>query len=179
MDDEHEQRFWVVKDLGNVTAASECTFSYDFRTKEEFDMSALTDIPFQILFTGPDKGVHLRVSTATIKVTESRAEAEAHANASVVGAHAAKAAAKLAKEGNYEQAQLETRAAQRFLQRAGADDELEGFTSKVEAMDAVLRNERQTELAAVEAPPAAVQKKAQARKAKRGDEAAEAISKLL
>lgn len=48
MDDENEQRFWVVKDLGNVTTTSTCTFSYDFRPKEEFDMSSLTEIPFQV-----------------------------------------------------------------------------------------------------------------------------------
>ena len=117
MDDENEQRFWVVKDLGNVTTASACTFSYDFRPKEECDMSTMTEVPFQvyicsysfkttqvqILFTKPNGAIHLRVSTATVSLTDNRDEAEKNANVSILGAHAAKAAAKLAKAGDYEQ----------------------------------------------------------------------------
>ncbi|KAH3762933.1 circularly permutated Ras protein 1 [Pelomyxa schiedti] len=183
MDDEKEQRFWVVKDLGNVTTVSECTFSYAFRTKEEFDMTGLTDIPFQVqlLFTRPDGAIHLRVSTATIQVTENRDEAEAAANAKVIGAHAARAAARLAKGGNYEQAQLEARAAQRFMARVGADDDvMESFSNKVEQMDAVLRDERAAEKAPSSsfASEGLVAQK-QIRKAKRNDAAAAAISKLL
>jgi hypothetical protein len=39
----------VVKDLGNVTTASECSFAYSFRPKEEIgDLKDLKEIPFQV-----------------------------------------------------------------------------------------------------------------------------------
>eukprot|EP01105_Mastigella_eilhardi_P008993 TRINITY_DN2149_c0_g1_i3.p1 TRINITY_DN2149_c0_g1~~TRINITY_DN2149_c0_g1_i3.p1 ORF type:complete len:939 (-),score=238.17 TRINITY_DN2149_c0_g1_i3:129-2897(-) len=183
MDDETEQRFWVVKDLGNVTTVSECTFSYAFRTKEEFDMSNLAEIPFQvqILFTRPDGAIHLRVSTATVKVTENREEAEAAADAHMIGTHAARAAAKFAKQGNYEQAQLATRAAARLMTRVGAgEEEVTTFASKVEEMDAVLRTERKQEGEKEEGAAAVPANVTNAlRKAKRNDAAAAAISKML
>jgi hypothetical protein len=171
-DDEQLQRFWVVKDLGNVTAASECTFSYNFRSKEECDLSALREIPFQVqlLFTRPDNSIYLRVATATVSVTEDRLEAEKQANATVVGAHAAQHAARLAKEGKYEQAQLEARAAARFLERAGVEQtKLDTFKSQVDQMDGVLRQERKKEK---ESDVSSAKK----RKAARGDEAAVVIS---
>lgn len=189
MDDENEQRFWVVKDLGNVTTASACTFSYDFRPKEECDMSTMTEVPFQvqILFTKPNGAIHLRVSTATVSLTDNRDEAEKNANVSILGAHAAKAAAKLAKAGDYEQAQLATRAAQKLLQRAGADEEeLFNFGTQVEVMDKVLRTERikdeaSSSASSTSAPGANVKvdKKQKARQQNRDDEAAAAISNLL
>ena len=170
MDDEQEQRFWVVKDLGNVTAQSECTVSYAFRPKEEVDLSGVREIPFQVqlLYTRPDGSVRLRVATATIALTDDRAEAEKKADVAIIGAHAAQHAARLAKAGDYESAQLEARAAQRFLQRNAADNSaaLEVFSEQMENMDGVLRSERKKE-----PMPANMRNKS------RDDEAAAAISK--
>lgn len=59
----------------------------------------------------------LRVATASIALTEDRTEAEKGANLTVIGTHAAQRAAKYAKEGEFERAQMETRAAQRFMMR--------------------------------------------------------------
>jgi hypothetical protein len=59
----------------------------------------------------------LRVATTSIKLTEDRTVAEQGANIAVIGTHAAQRAAKYAKDGDFERAQMETRAAQRFMNR--------------------------------------------------------------
>eukprot|EP00727_Mastigamoeba_balamuthi_P005505 m51a1_g1574 hypothetical protein (906) ;mRNA; f:87526-90624 len=171
--DEHEQRFWVVKDLGNVTPVSECTFSYTFRPKEEVDASGLREIPFQVqlLYTRPDGATLLRVATTSVPVTEDRSEAEKSVDITVVGHHAAQRAAKLAKEGNYDEAQLEARAAQKFMARVGVEEkQLVSFAEQVDQMDCVMREERKKD-------KAGGAKKAE-RKAQRTDESAVAISKM-
>lgn len=37
------------KDLGNVTADTECTFSYAFRPKTQIDLSDINEVPFQVI----------------------------------------------------------------------------------------------------------------------------------
>jgi hypothetical protein len=173
-DDEAEQRFWIVKDLGNITAASECSFSYSFRPKEEVDLSGVTEVPFQVqlLFTKPDGAIYLRVATATIALTDDRAQAEKQADVAIVGAAAVQKAAKLAKAGDYEAAQLEARAAQRFLNRAGVEGEAAAaWTAQVDSMDSVLRAERKKE----QTGDAVADERE--RLTRRDDEAAAAISK--
>jgi len=176
MDDENDERFWLVRDLGNVTAASECSFRYAFRPRQEADLTGLTSVPFQVqlLYTRPDGAVYLRVASAAVALTSDRQQAEAKADVAVVGNHAAQRAAKLAKKGDYEAAQMESRAAQRFLQRQGDTESLEVFSKQVETLDSVLRDERQKEASAPAAPAAGA---AQARVNRRGDVAAQAISK--
>jgi hypothetical protein len=172
-DDEAEQRFWVVRDIGNITTASEVVIGYAFRPKEEIDMSGVAAVPFQvqIVYTRPDGAQMLRVATATIELTQDRAQAEKAANLGVVGAAALQHAAKLAKAGDYEAAQLETRSAQRFLQRNVCDvAKLEQFAEVTDTMDGAIREEREREEGT--APAAAA-----SRQAKRGDKAAVAISK--
>jgi hypothetical protein len=174
-DDEADQRFWLVRDLGSVSATSEATFSYAFRPKEEAgDLSGLTSIPFQVqlLYTRPDGATFLRVSTDTIAVTQDRAEAERQADAQVVGAHVAQRAARLAKQGRYEEAQLETRSAQRFLGRVGGNTMAEQFSSQVSELDDALRAEREQELTSGGAPQSERE-----RQSNRGDAAAAVISK--
>ena len=147
MDDEGENRNWVVKDLGNVTRGKELTFSYAFRPKDQCDLSGIEQIPFQVqvLFTRPNGMRCLRVATARVAVTDDRAQAEQHADIGVIGTHAAQRAAKFAKAGDYEKAQLETRAAQRFIMRNADVDRVSLFSNHVEQIDQVLRAERQRE----------------------------------
>lgn len=59
----------------------------------------------------------VRVASASIKLTEDRADAEKQADIAVIGTHAAQRAAKYARDGDYERAQMETRAAKRFMER--------------------------------------------------------------
>jgi len=173
--DETEQRLWLVKDLGNVSARSECTFGYGFRPAEEVDLKDVHSVPFQVqlLYTRKDGGVYLRVATASVALTEDRAEAERKADIAVVRANALRQAARAAKEGDYERAQLETRAAARFLMRNAVETETAAFAAQVDGMDAVLRAERAREQAGT---TVADQRERQAR---RDDETATAIYKLL
>jgi len=141
---------YLVKDLGNITADSECTFSYGFRPKSQVDLGDLTDIPFQVqlLFSKLNGMQCLRVATTSITVTEDRNVAEQNANLTVIGTYAAHKAARYAKEGDYEKAQLETRAAQRFLNR-NADEKLapavKAWAKNVDKFDGELRSERERE----------------------------------
>eukprot|EP01113_Clastostelium_recurvatum_P000455 TRINITY_DN101_c0_g1_i2.p1 TRINITY_DN101_c0_g1~~TRINITY_DN101_c0_g1_i2.p1 ORF type:complete len:985 (+),score=334.30 TRINITY_DN101_c0_g1_i2:83-3037(+) len=159
VEDEFESdRNMLVRDLGNITVESECTFSYGFRPKSQVDVSEINEIPFQVqlVYTKLDGMKCLRVASAVIRATEDRKEAEEQANLSVIGTHAVQRAAKYAKEGSYEKAQMETRAAQRLMQRktesADTKDEdrkaVATWVSNVEQMDSVLRTERMTEQSA-------------------------------
>lgn len=176
MADEKENRNWIVKDLGNVTAESECSFQYAFRPKSECDLTGITEIPFQVqlLYTRPNGMQCLRVASAAVGVTEDRQKAEEYADVEVIGAHAVNRAARYAKDGDYEAAQLEARAAQRFMKRNKVEQEnLQVWSEQVENMDKVLRDERSKEKK-LDAKGGDVNK---LRKQMRDDEASTAISK--
>jgi len=144
--DEKENRNWLVKDLGNITAESECSFGYGFRPKSECDLSSVNEIPFQVqlLYTRPNGMQCLRVATTCVKVTDDRKKAEENADVKVIGTHAVNRAARYAKDGDYEAAQLEARAAQRFMIRNVKEEieDISNWNEKVESMDKVLRIER-------------------------------------
>jgi hypothetical protein len=91
----------------------------------------------------------------------------------IIGAHAAAHAARLAKEGNYEEAQLEARAAQRFIQRRGDREKEQQFNMHLESMDEVIREQRKKESAV----PEGVKEKD--RRQARNDETAAVISKAM
>jgi len=180
--DEKENRNWIVKDLGNVTAESECSFSYGFRPKSEWDLTGIDSIPFQVqlLFTRPNGMQCLRVATAVVKVTDDRAQAEKSADINVISTHMAKRAAKLAKDGDYEAAQLEARAAQRFMVRNRVGDEsLNDFVEQVESVDVLLRKQKgkeQTSEIQLQQPQQ-LQQSSISRQLERDDEISTAISK--
>ena len=143
--DDEEDRNWLVRDLGNVTDDTTSSFSYTFRPKDEVDLSALKEVPFQVqmLYTRPNGMQCLRVTSATLAVTDNRAEAEAQANISVISGHAQARAAKYAKAGCYEEAQLENRAALRFMKRKGVkEDKMNEWSQQANDMDRVLINEK-------------------------------------
>jgi len=174
MADEKENRNWVVKDLGNITAETECSFSYAFRSKAECDLTGLSQIPFQVqlLYTRPNGKRYLRVATTSVLVTEDRKEAEQSADVKVIGTHAANRAAKFAKDGDYEAAQLETRAAQRFMIRNNVEAEsINQWSEQVDSMDKVLRAERGKE------KKKGMKSDQKTRQNQRDDDASTAISK--
>jgi len=172
MADEKENRNWMVKDFGNITAQTECTFSYGFRPKSECDLSGVKEIPFQVhlLYTRPNGMQCLRVASTVVPVTEDRQQAEENADAEVIGTHAANRAAKYAKEGDYESAQLETRSAQRFMLRNNVEN-ISDWNEQVESMDKVLREEKQKE------KDIGAKQDTKLRKKMRNDEVSTAISK--
>jgi len=143
--DFNENRSWIVKDLGNVTADSELTVSYQFRSRDQYDLSNVSKVPFQVqlMYFKPNGERVLRISTDEILLTEDRIAAERHADMSVIGTYAAQRAAQLAKDGDYEQAALEARAAQRFMMRNGVDSsKIAAWSSTVNSVDSAIRHER-------------------------------------
>ena len=145
MDDEKENRNWIVKDLGNVRADTELSFQYTFRSKEECDLSDINEIPFQVqlMYTKSNGAQCIRIASATISVTDDRSVAEKNANLDVIGTHAAQRAAHFARGGDYERAQMETRSAQRFMVRNGVKQEkISIWSQQVNGVDNAVRNER-------------------------------------
>lgn len=184
MDDENENRNWVLKDLGNVTRGTELTFSYGFRPKDQCDLTGVSEIPFQVqlLYTRPNGMRCLRVATAKVAITEDRMEAERGADVEVVATHAAQRAARLAKAGDYETAQLEARSAQRFMLRNHADkSKVSAWSANVDTIDDVARHavkEEQEECLSSESDGvASFFSKKKKRAVARNDVAATAISK--
>ena len=169
MDDEQDNRYWVVRDMGNVNADTELTISYGFRPKDQYDLTNIDKIPFQVqlMYSKPSGARYLRIATAMVEATDNREQAEKLADIRVIGTHAALRAAKFAKEGNYEKAQMEARSAQRFMSRnAMPPEQLNRWTAQVSQFDDVVRNERKNE-----------GKKVKSKKSIRSDQAVEAISK--
>ncbi len=142
-DDELERRNWLVRDLGTVHSQDEVTCSYGFRPKEQSDMTGITHVPFQvqILHRRADGTMILRVATAQIELTVDRLEAEKGADVKVVATHAVQKAAQKAKNGDFQEAQLQMRSAQRFLARAGDEEVLNKWSHNMEAMDNVLNTD--------------------------------------
>ncbi len=124
----------------------------------------------------------MRVATAEIELTSDRVEAEKGADVRVVATHAVQRAAAKAKKGDFKEAQLQMRAAQRFVARTGDDAQLDAWSSNVAAMDDVLNSDG-TEAAA--APPAPnnnndnnEKKSYKPRSKKKNDNTATKISKM-
>jgi small GTP-binding protein len=147
MDDEAENRNWLVKDLGTVTRDAQCTFRYAFRPVDQIDLSGVSSVPFQLqlLYTRRDGSVRMRLATARLDTTTSRDEAERDANVAVVATVVAQQAAKLARRGSFSKAQMETRAAQRFLHRNGIyDEKIDAWSEQVSALDNAVAAQRRT-----------------------------------
>jgi len=145
MDDEKENRNWIVRDMGNVNSDTELTVSYGFRPKEQYDLTNINSVPFQIqlMYSKPNGTRVLRISTVMLNLTDNRQQAEKLADVTVIGTHAALRAAKLAKEGDYQSAQLEARSAQRFMVRNSvAPEKVANWSANVEEFDNVVRNEQ-------------------------------------
>lgn len=148
-DEEDPTRNWLVRDIGNVTASTAASFSYGFRPRDVIDLSSYTEIPFQVQVTynKPDGSKYMRCVTQTIPLTNERAEAERLADVKAIGTYAAQRAARYARDGNYEQCLMESRAANRFLMRNAVEEkDLASWQSNVESMDRVIRDSRQREV---------------------------------
>jgi len=150
-DEADPTRNWLVKDIGNVTASTEASFSYGCRPKDVCDMTGLERVPFQVQVTynKPDGSKFMRVVTEQITLTDKKERAEQSADVKMIGTYAAQRAARYAALGNYEQAQMETRAANRFLQRCGGaklrSEEMNEWQKNVNQMDKVLQEARKQE----------------------------------
>eukprot|EP01108_Squamamoeba_japonica_P006796 TRINITY_DN556_c0_g1_i3.p3 TRINITY_DN556_c0_g1~~TRINITY_DN556_c0_g1_i3.p3 ORF type:complete len:189 (-),score=131.44 TRINITY_DN556_c0_g1_i3:53-619(-) len=169
MDDELTNRNWIVKDLGTVTCDNNVSFRYGFRRDER--VRPRVPLQVQLLYTARDGAVKLRVATATIEVTEDRSEAERDANVAVVATHAAQAAARLARRGSFSKAQMETRAAQRFVQRNESDEsKVTRWTKQVSALDGAMKSKKKSRKSAAAGGVVLAQKSSMAAQEEMADE---------
>ena len=175
--DDEENRNWLVKDIGNVVMGKELSFAYRFRPKSEIDMSGMNHVPFQVqlLHTRPDGMKYVRVATSLISLTNDKKEAEKGVNVAMMANHSIQRAAKLAKAGDYELAQEETKNVQRILKKGKESAQNSSFLRKVEQLDQVINSEEQFN--DEDGDEAFARKKA--RRANRGDKDAYTISSLM
>lgn len=98
----------AIRDIGNATNESDTTFQFWLRSKKEIpsQFSSLPNVPFQvqIKYTKMDGMKCLRVVTVMRNITKDRQIAEKNLNVSVIGLNSVQQAAKMALQGNYEQA---------------------------------------------------------------------------
>ena len=107
------ERTLLTKDIGNVTEESEITFEYRLKLKEDldqiedFDIKKLSTIPFQTIieYTKLDGMKCIRILTQVQKVTDKIDEAKKNTKIDVLAVNAAQQVSKLAKKGNFREAQ--------------------------------------------------------------------------
>jgi hypothetical protein len=106
--------FSLYQDCGVVHAGGQpATFGFAFRARGEFDLSGLSQLPFQtqVLFTRADGSVAVRVVTAALPLSDTGAMMDAAA----VAKGAAEQVAGLCKQGKAEEARRHVVSAQATL----------------------------------------------------------------
>jgi len=106
------------KDIGNVTQNSELTFEYKIkRVKElllmdDLDLKTLKNFPFQaqIYYKTREGSDCVRVISSCIEMGNDRKVIEEKANFEILGLNAIKQTSKLAKKGDYLEAQINAKA---------------------------------------------------------------------
>lgn len=123
MENECQNRNFIIKDLGNVTSDSELPLSYGFRSRPGRDFTKYESVPFQVqlLYTRPDGTRLLRVATAQLAVTNDRQVAHTKRTGGLLAAHAVRRTAQLAKAGQLGDAIAESERAEKYLQNADQD----------------------------------------------------------
>jgi hypothetical protein len=137
---DEKDRNWMVRDLGNVTPETSCSFTFVFRPEDEFSIKELKEVPIQVqmLFTNAEGMVVLRVTTAKVVLTDDEKEAAAGADLHLIATHAQNRAAKFAKEGNFEEANKEINSANSFLKRQNAQASKD-FMGQVSGLNQVIQ----------------------------------------
>ncbi|CAD8109937.1 unnamed protein product [Paramecium primaurelia] len=112
------------KHIGNITKSSIYTFEYQLKTaqelkKENIDIKKLKQIPFQIRITYTNlKGDKMmRVVTKLMQTTQNIEEAEKEVQVDVIHKRIAQKTAQIAKQGNYEEAQIYNQYWNQYIQK--------------------------------------------------------------
>ena len=152
------------------------------------DLQNQSSVPFQVqvTYTRKDGGKYLRVATEFISLTSKKEESEKSADLRLIGQYAAQKAARYAKEGNYEAAQMEARSASAFMQRNHVEqDQLQSWQQNIGLMDRAINLERLQEQSELlegsslmfASSSATMEQQSKARKFRRGK--ADAVSALI
>jgi len=111
----------VVRDVGNVTDATELAFKYGVKPDIE---KVAEKLPFQtqIYYTKLDGSKYVRIITIVQQTTSDRKKAEQEANVEILAAAAVQKGARLAQEGDYSRARINNFANMRLIERAANTD---------------------------------------------------------
>lgn len=109
----NEDKTLMARQLGNVTEDNKFCFEYHLRPLDELvemddiDLIKLKSVPFQtqITYKGLDGAKYLRVITQLKEVSHNREENEKKADHSIMAQNCIQQSSKMAREGNFRQAQ--------------------------------------------------------------------------
>mmetsp|Transcript_1585 Transcript_1585/g.1926 ORF Transcript_1585/g.1926 Transcript_1585/m.1926 type:complete len:235 (+) Transcript_1585:1329-2033(+) len=117
------ERTLLQRNIGNATNESEITFEYriksntDLEKLENFKIEDLEDIPFQTIieYTKLNGMKCIRTITKILKASDNINEVQENANMGIFAVNAAQQASKLAKKGNFREAQAYTHNRKKFI----------------------------------------------------------------
>eukprot|EP01120_Amphizonella_sp_Union-15-10_P010325 TRINITY_DN4115_c0_g1_i1.p1 TRINITY_DN4115_c0_g1~~TRINITY_DN4115_c0_g1_i1.p1 ORF type:complete len:689 (+),score=169.17 TRINITY_DN4115_c0_g1_i1:2-2068(+) len=136
----------TVKEVGNVTADIDLTFS--FKVTEAVESA---NIPYQaqISYTRPDGAKILRVLTKMMPLTSDRSLIEKDLQSSIIALHAVHTSAELAQFGEYQKARVNLISNQRLLQRGMRTKEQQreyiNYIIQAEKLDGFMRESKNQE----------------------------------
>jgi len=128
----------LVRDIGNVTEDSQITFEYSLKpineiiNMEDIDLETIKSFPFQaqITYTSLDGSKGMRVLTQEQSISSDREELEKKADYGLMAQNCIQVSAKMAKDGNYRQAQVHAKVMNRKMRMNAKNDEVKGFKSE-------------------------------------------------
>ena len=126
----NKERTLMNRSIGNATNDSEITFEYKIKTAEElkliegFNIDEFKEIPFQTIieYTKLNGIKCIRTITKMLKVSDDAEEVQKNANINILAVNAAQQASKLAKKGNFREAQAYTKNQKRFIKKNMKDE---------------------------------------------------------
>ena len=126
----NKEKTLMNRSIGNATNDSEITFEYKIKTVEElkliedFNIDDFKEIPFQAIieYTKLNGIKYIRIITKTLKVSDDADEVQKNADINILAVNAAQQASKLAKKGNFREAQAYTKNQKRFIKKNMRDD---------------------------------------------------------
>eukprot|EP00347_Sterkiella_histriomuscorum_P018210 403346370 len=143
------------RDLGNVNEQTEVTFEYklkklkDLLEMKDIDLELIKNFPFQaqITYTTLDGARCVRVITNLVEISDDKEELQKDADFDILGVNAIQQTAKMARQGNVVQAQVNAKAWSRHLERNVTDhhqvEQLQNFRGNVNEMYGHMNQQRQ------------------------------------
>ncbi|CDW75118.1 type a von willebrand factor domain-containing protein [Stylonychia lemnae] len=151
----------LTKEFGNVNEDTDVTFEYKVKGIKELikiqdlDLTQLNRLPFQaqIYFTALDGARCVRVISCQTEISNDKQELEKNANFEILGLNAIQQSSKLARQGDYKQAQVAAKAWDNRLERVAMSnnnmmqmEQFSNFRSNVGGVYSIMNQQRQQPL---------------------------------